>query len=152
LNGGVARHFEPIEASILTGSTMSSILTLGCDVFGRLSPYSDWHIEAHQFRIELIGIKDAPPTPEGTHRDGVSFAMMIMVQRCNIANGVTHIYDLEGRLLDEFTLADPLDVAVINDERVYHAVTPIFPLDADRPAYRDVLVITFRHTVDRGDG
>ncbi|GHF54117.1 hypothetical protein GCM10010218_39190 [Streptomyces mashuensis] len=52
LNGGVARHYEPIDDAILRGATMNSLFTLGCDVFGRLAPYSAWHIETHQFRIE----------------------------------------------------------------------------------------------------
>lgn len=144
LNGGIARHYEPIEDAILRGNTLTSILTLGCDIFGRLSPYSPWHIEVHQFRIEAGYSELAKPTPEGVHRDGVSFVMMLMVRRTNIVNGATTIYDLEKRRLDEFTLTDSLDMAIVNDERVMHGVTPIIQLDVDKAAYRDVLVVTFR--------
>ena len=37
-----------------------------------------------------------------------------------------------------------LDAAWIDDSRVYHGVTPVTPLDPAMPAYRDVLVLTFR--------
>jgi hypothetical protein len=145
LNGGVPRHFEPIEEVILTGPTMSGLIGLGCELFGRLSPYSHWHIEAHQFRIEPRADAFGKPTPEGTHRDGRDFVLMALIDRVNIVGGVTTIYDLEGEPLDEFTLTEPLDLAITNDERVLHGVTPIAPKDPTRPSHRDVLVATFRH-------
>lgn len=150
LNGGIARHYEPIQDSVLSGPTMSSLLTLGGDLFGRLAPYSAWHIEAHQFRIEVSGTgadarEVAKPTPEGIHRDGVTFVMMLMAKRSNTVNGESTIYNLEKNPIEKFTLDEPLDMAIVNDERVFHGVSPIEQLDGNVPAVRDVLVITYRH-------
>ncbi|MFD4142740.1 2OG-Fe dioxygenase family protein [Streptomyces sp. NPDC058572] len=145
LNGGIARHYEPFEDRILHGETMNSLLTLGCDVFGRLAPYSDWHIEAHQFRIEVDGEEVGRPTPEGVHRDGVTFVLMAMIGRSNAIGGESTVYNLDRQPLDKFTLCEPLDLALVNDERVFHGVSPIEQLDSSRPAERDVLVITYRH-------
>jgi len=144
LNGGIARHYQPIEADIMAGPTMQSLITLGCEMFGRLAPYSPWHIEVHQFRIECEAGEAGKPTPEGVHRDGVNFVMMLMVQRKNLVNGATTIYNSDKVRLDELTLQQPLEMAIVNDERVFHGVTPIVQLDIDKPAVRDVLVITFR--------
>jgi hypothetical protein len=36
-----------------------SVIALGCEIFGRLSPSNAWHIEAHQFRIEAHAKKKA---------------------------------------------------------------------------------------------
>ncbi|MEV0978679.1 2OG-Fe dioxygenase family protein [Streptomyces sp. NPDC049915] len=145
LNGGVARHYEPFEDAVLKGSTMDSLVTLGCDIFGRLAPYSAWHIEAHQFRIEVDGEEIGKPTPEGVHRDGVTFVLMAMIDRSNAGGGESTIFNLEQEPLEKFTLTDPLDLALVNDERVFHGVSPIQQLDPGRPASRDVLVITYRH-------
>jgi hypothetical protein len=41
-------------------------------------------------------------------------------------------------------MTDPLDAALVDDNRVAHGVTPIMPLDRSRPGHRDVLVVTFR--------
>ncbi len=149
LNGGIARHFDPIESHVLRGSTVTAVLTLGCELFGRLAPYSAWHIEMHQFRIETDGTSIALPTPEGTHRDGVTFAMMLMVQRTNVEGGVTTIYDLGDNALQEFTLSDPMDLAIVNDERVRHGVSPITTVEAGTLGYRDLLVVTYRHKPTR---
>lgn len=145
LNGGIPRHFDPIEDATLTGNTMSSLLAFCCDLFGRLSPYSDWHIEIHQFRIETDGTQIGMPTPEGPHRDGVSFVMMLMVNRFNVAGGETIIYDLDDRRVDEFTLASPLEMVLVNDERIRHGVSAVTPFNPDKPGYRDVFVATFRY-------
>ncbi|MFB8082576.1 2OG-Fe dioxygenase family protein [Streptomyces sp. NPDC056013] len=145
LNGGVARHYEPFEDQILRGRTMDSLLTLGCDIFGRLAPYSGWHIEAHQFRIEVDGEEVGLPTPEGVHRDGVTFVLMAMVGRANATGGESTVFNLDKQPVEKFSLTDPLDVALVNDERVYHGVSPIEQIDPAAPASRDVLVITYRH-------
>jgi hypothetical protein len=50
----------------------------------------------------------------------------------------------DDRPLGSFTLAAPLDAALVDDNRVKHGVTAVTPLDASRPAWRDVLVVTFR--------
>jgi hypothetical protein len=148
LNGGVLRHFESIEDATLRCNTMSGLLSFCCGLFGRLSPYSDWHIEVHQFRIETDGGQVGLPTPEGIHRDGVSFVMMLMVYRSNVGGGETVIYDLDDHHLDKFTLTDPLEMVLVNDERIRHSVSSIAPVDTNKRGYRDVFVTTFRNKPD----
>ena len=144
LNGGIARHFEPIREDIINGTTMSALLSLCIEVFSTLSPSRAWHVEVHQFRIEAAVRQQGMPTPEGVHRDGVNYVMVLMVKRHNIAEGTTTIHDAEGRQLASFTLTEPLDMTLVDDERCLHGVTPVVPIDPARAAYRDVLVITFR--------
>ena len=57
---------------------------------------------------------------------------------------MTTINALDGQPLGDFTLTDPLDAALVDDARVAHGVTPVEPIDPATPAYRDVLVVTFR--------
>ena len=144
LNGGVARHFEPILEEIVTGASMSALLALCTSVFGTLLPNRAWHVEVHQFRIEAGRQQQGMPTPEGVHRDGVNYVMVLMVKRHNIKEGSTAIHDISGRKLASFTLTQPLDMTLVDDERCLHGVTPVLPIDPGKPAYRDVLVITFR--------
>jgi len=68
---------------------------------------------------------------------------VLLIERHNIVSGTTTVHALDGRELGSFTLAMPLDAALLDDARVAHGVTPIEPLDANRPAYRDVLVVTW---------
>ena len=85
-----------------------------------------------------------PADTRGLHRDGVDYVLVLLVNRTNIASGMTSVHDLAGTQLGEFTLTQPLDAALVDDARVLHGVTPVEPLDPATPGYRDVLVVTFR--------
>jgi hypothetical protein len=78
------------------------------------------------------------------HRDGVDYVLVLLVNRVNIASGMTSVHDLSGKELGHFTLTAPFDAALVDDARVMHGVTPVEPLDPAEPGFRDVLVVTFR--------
>lgn len=145
LNGGVDRWFEPVPDVVANGATLRTILAACHALFDGLTPSPAWHIEIHQFRIEARPGELGQPTPEGLHRDGVDWVLVLMVDRQNIASGTTSIHNLDKVELGSFTLTEPLDAALVDDSRVYHGVTAVQPLDAAQPSHRDVLVVTFRH-------
>lgn len=148
LNGGIERWFLPVTDMVAGHPALAAILALCHRLFDRLTPAVVrpvvWHVELHQFRIEARPGEEGRPTPEGMHRDGVDWVLVLMVRRENVESGETTIFDLRRRPLGSFTLAAPLDAAFVDDSRVYHGVTPVRPLDPSCPAYRDVLVVTFR--------
>ncbi len=145
LNGGIERWFEPVRDDIGAGATMRTILRFCQTLFDTIhGAHPIWHIEIHQFRIEARRGETGRPTPEGMHRDGVDYVLVLLVERTNIASGVTSVHDLSGRELGSFTLTHPLDAALVDDRRVMHGVTPVEPEDPALPGHRDVLVVTFR--------
>jgi hypothetical protein len=148
LNGGIERWFEPVTNKIGAHPAMQAILSTCKRLFDRLTPAElrpdAWHVEIHQFRIEARPGQEGRPTPEGMHRDGVDWVLVLLVSRVNVQSGETGIHDLAKQPLGSFTLTEPLDAAFTDDNRVFHGVTPIEPLDPARPGHRDVLVVTFR--------
>lgn len=146
LHGGIERWFEPIEERIGSGASLSTILSFCKAAFNGLAPMvAEWHVEVHQFRIEARPSEVGRPTPEGLHRDGVDYVLVLLIERENIASGMTTIHDLRGQTLGQFTLTTPFDAALLDDQRVAHGVTPVQALDPSKPAHRDVLVVTFRN-------
>ena len=148
LNGGIERWFDPVTDAAAAHPALHAILASCHRLFAGLTPAAtrpaSWHVETHQFRIEALSGRDGKPTPEGMHRDGVDWVLVLLVSRVNIASGETTVGDLGMRPLGSFTLTDPIDAAVTDDNRVFHGVTPVTPLDPGRPGHRDVLVVTFR--------
>ena len=144
LNGGVARYFAPILDDLHQSLSLAALLEFGNAVFSQVAGNGQWHIELHQFRIEARDGRMGKPTPEGIHRDGVDFVIVVMIKRVNIDSGATTIYDLDNQLVGEFTLRESFDMVLVNDRKLYHGVTPITQLDDDTEAFRDVLVITFK--------
>ena len=146
LNGGVQRWFDPVTEAIADHPVTRGVIATGLDLFDPLSPASDdpWHVEMHQFRIEARAGEQGLPTPEGMHRDGVDWVIVMLVDRQTVDSGVTDIFAPDGASLGSFTLTTPGDAVFLDDHRVLHGVTPIRPRDAQAPAVRDVLVVTFR--------
>ena len=83
LNGGIARWFEPVKPEIATHPAMTAILQACLEIFTactRPDARPDaWHVELHQFRIETREGETGQPTPEGLHRDGVDWVLVLLV-------------------------------------------------------------------------
>ncbi len=144
LNGGIERLLAPIADIDATSPALAAIVGWAHRAFQPVAPtVPSWLLEVHQFRIETTATTPGQPTPEGVHRDGVDFALALLVERAGVREGTTTVHDASGANLGAFTLAAPFDAALLDDHRVWHGVTPIVPLDAQGAGHRDVLVVTF---------
>ncbi len=138
LHGGIERWFEPLEPALQSNSSWQQLM-LGISQLFPASPR--WYVEAHPFRIDTSdGI--GRPTPEGAHRDGVDYVVVILVDRVGVKGGETRIFEAQGSIGLRFTLQDSWTALVLNDAKMIHETTPIQPIGAH--GYRDTLVITFR--------
>lgn len=145
LQGDLERWFEPVTDAVATGHSLQTILRYAARFFGPMAPeVARWRIEVHQFRIEARSDAAGEPTPEGVHRDGVDYVLVLMVDRQNIASGTTTIHRADGAELGSFTLTEALDTALVDDARVFHGVTPVTAIDDAQPSHRDVLVVTLK--------
>ena len=141
LHGGIERWFEPVQERLLQDPAWQSVLLGLANLFNGLKPVKTWFVEAHQFRIDTTdGI--GRPTPEGAHRDGVDFVVVILLNRVSVKGGETRIFDAVGSAGLRFTLTQPWSALIMNDERMIHESTPIQPLG--NYGYRDTLVLTYR--------
>lgn len=148
LNGGIERWFAPVADHAAASPVLTRLLGLLSATFATAAGVSTadaaWHVEMHQFRIEARPGELGRPTPEGTHRDGVDWVAVMLVGRTNVHGGVTSVSSPTREPLGSFTLDTALDTVTLDDRRVYHGVTPVEPVDPSQPAWRDVLVLTFR--------
>ena len=143
LHGGFERWFEPLPPALLEAPAWSALLSGLAGVADELRGAQPWYVEAHPFRIDTAG-GIGRPTPEGAHRDGVDLVAVILINRHNVKGGETRVFDAHGPNGVRFVLQQPFSVLLLDDERVIHETTPIQPQQADRPAWRDTLVLTFR--------
>jgi hypothetical protein len=148
LHGGMQRHFEPMESTIVHSPAWNRLLAWVGSVCTQLKGLQTWYLEAHQFRIDTTdGI--GRPTPEGAHRDGVDLVAVFMVDRQGVKGGETRVFDAQGPNGQRFTLSEPWSVLLLDDSRVIHESTPIQPLQPG--GYRDTLVLTLRAGGFQGD-
>ena len=145
LNGGTDRWFEPATPVLTDHPLMRRIISTCTGIFSHVEAGAAdprWNGELHQFRIEARGDAPGLPTPEGMHRDGVDWVLVLLIDRLNVQAESTRIVDEAGRM-DEFVLRDSGEAVLLDDRKIRHGVTAISAVDPDRPAHRDVLVVTW---------
>jgi hypothetical protein len=143
LNGGIAREFAEITPAAVESPVLQALLRLASRVFAVAGAAPDQHVEVHQIRIDATTTSGLP-TPEGPHRDGVDFVMMTLIRRSNVTGAVSTICAASGSTATEFVLERPFDSAMVDDSRVTHSVSAMWPDTPGAPAHRDVLIVTFR--------
>ena len=143
LHGGFERWFEPVESNVSGDPLWIGLLTTLGELFSKVKTVDKWFIEAHQFRIDTAG-GVGRPTPEGAHRDGVDFVVVLLVGRHGVKGGETRVFDAHGQHGVRFVMEQPLTTLLLDDERVIHETTPILPSDLSGGGYRDTLVLTYR--------
>jgi len=143
LHGGIERHFEPIEPQLVADPAWHRLLAAIAARASALKGARRWFVEAHPFRIDTAnGI--GRPTPEGAHRDGVDLVSVTLVDRHGIKGGESRVFQAASSAGLRFTLSERWTTVLLDDARVIHETTPIQPLKAGEPGWRDTLVLTFR--------
>ena len=144
LHGGYERWFEPVEATVSQAPAWTALLAGFGKLSAKVQVVDKWFVEAHQFRIDTAG-GVGRPTPEGAHRDGVNFVVVLLVERHGVKGGETRVFDANGPHGVRFVMREPLTALLMDDARVIHETTPIFPDHAEgEQGYRDTLVLTYR--------
>ena len=144
LHGGFERWFDPVEPEVAQAPAWCDLLSHLGSLFAQVQPVPRWYIEAHQFRIDTAG-GVGRPTPEGAHRDGVNFVVVMLVARHGVKGGETRVFDAHGPHGVRFVMQQPLTALLLDDSRVIHETTPILPVDSGiENGFRDTLVLTYR--------
>ncbi|HZQ32061.1 MAG TPA: 2OG-Fe dioxygenase family protein [Mycobacterium sp.] len=137
------RYFEPLTDAFADDPLLKRLLTL----LGRLAAVLDnvavWSAKVTPFRVLASAEDTGQPTPEGLHRDGVTLVSSLLINRHNARGGESSVVDMNGNSVLTTTLSQPGTLLLGDDRRTMHGVSPIRPIDTNKPARRDVLVITF---------
>ncbi|MBF6336758.1 2OG-Fe dioxygenase family protein [Nocardia abscessus] len=140
---GVDRTFEPLTDAFVADPVFGAVLRLLARLATALDKPSKWSAKVHPFRVVASADTNGLPTPEGRHRDGVTLVSSLLVGRQNAVGGASAVFDPNERQLLRTTLGTPGALLLGDDRRTLHSVSPVHPMDPSRPAYRDVLVVTF---------
>ena len=144
LHGGFERWFEPVETHVAHAPAWTDLMAGFGQLFAQVQAVDKWFVEAHQFRIDTAG-GVGRPTPEGAHRDGVNFVVVLLVARQGLKGGETRVFDANGPQGVRFVMREAMTALLLDDARVIHETTPIFPDHAEgQKGYRDTLVLTYR--------
>jgi hypothetical protein len=144
--GGIMREYEPTEADFVP-FVRAAMAGLPLDKGGE-----PWQINIHQNRSRAAADKPGLITPEGVHKDGHDYVMIMVLRRHNVIGG-------EMRLWQDLNAPEPFwegtvqagQVALLDDRAVAHDVTDLLPAGPG-PAYRDIAIVAFSTWQERWYG
>lgn len=143
--GGINRNFAPLMPETVNNPFLGALvrLTFACLPVGGERLKAAWEVRIHQVRVVASPEEPGQPAPEGIHQDGTDFLTLHLVRRHNIVGGESTIYDLHRKPIQSITMRDTLDSLILEDPRIMHGVTPVFPADGRGLGVRDLLGVDF---------
>ena len=102
-------------------------------------------IDIHQFRVEANFGKSSPTT-SGIHQDGLDWIVMHFIKSSNILPVISEVFSSENEsdVLMSKSMSSFLETIIVSDKSHYHRATPVRQHLMNQPAYRDLLLVTFR--------
>jgi hypothetical protein len=146
--GGVVREFAPLLPDSANNPFLHALVrrTFACLPLAGDRRDATWEVRVHQIRTVASPREPGHPAPEGIHQDGTDFLTLHLVGRRNVAGGESTIYDLGRQPIWRYTMQETLDSLILEDPRVLHGVTPVYPADGTNPATRDMLGVDFLYS------
>jgi hypothetical protein len=143
LHGGVDRVYEPLVEAFVGDPVLRNVLMELAAVFSGVEGTRKWNVKVTPIRTIATKDQAGEPTPEGRHRDGVTFITSLMIGRRNVTGGESSVHTDDDELLITTTLAEPGDILLGDDRRTLHAVTAVRPEDVEAAGHRDVLIMAY---------
>ncbi|NWF30205.1 2OG-Fe dioxygenase family protein [Streptomyces sp. PKU-EA00015] len=143
LHGGVDRVYEPLTEAFVGDPVLRDVLVGLAEIFTGVDGTKKWNIKVTPIRTTATKDEAGEPTPEGRHKDGVTFITSLMIGRRNVTGGQSTVYADDGDPLVTTTLREPGDILLGDDRRTLHEVTAVHPEDDGEPGRRDVLIMAY---------
>ena len=138
--GGIKRKFSPIKKNI-----KFLMVKLFKENFHSLIRYKNAEVGFHQLRIKCGKDFVGYPVPEGWHKDGFDYVILLNFGSKNIKGGVTRIKEKIDQNNDTFSaFLKKGEYLFVNDKKYYHYTDPINVSNNIGKGSRDTLVITIK--------
>jgi hypothetical protein len=135
--GGQLRTYSPLPWEIAASAGVLKIIAhhLLC------LPLSDigvsYQVNMHVVRFAASPARPCDTSPPGLHKDGEKYLATHLLARCAARGGEVIITDNDKREMDRFTMHEPGECYVFDDDRVWHMLTPVQTQQGDEFAFRD---------------
>jgi len=147
--GGQTRFFEPLAGATYDSAPFIQILRETVADVNALAGPRDWELGVHFVRVTAVPDEGSEPAPEGRHSDGHTYVATVLVGRHQCTGGESRVYR-QGEPAAEFvvTMKEPLEVVMLSDSTMEHAVSEIRTVNSSVQCRRDTMLIDFNAVAD----
>ncbi|MFM0340184.1 2OG-Fe dioxygenase family protein [Paraburkholderia fungorum] len=158
--GGVVRRFLRTSDRVLDMSLVNKLIWHDLWLTSLAAQHDTLICGLHVVCMTATVGSPSRITPDCLHRDGQPFTAVHLIDRKNACGGINYIAppiyagaqvsDVPRELLHSFTLNEPLESYVIDDEAVSHHVTSVSCEQSATHGVRTVMLIDFTHVSPGG--
>jgi hypothetical protein len=94
-------------------------------------------VNMHVVRFAASPARPCDTSPSGLHKDGEKYLATHLLARCGARGGEVLITDNDKREMDRFTMHEPGECYVFDDDRVWHMLSPVEIMEGSQYAFRD---------------
>jgi hypothetical protein len=147
--GDQLRVFEPLSDAVFTSAEFPEILRESVTLVNEVAGKQDWELGIHFVRVFADPHEGSEPAPEGRHSDGHAYVAIHLIGRHRCVGGESHVYRRgEAEARHSVTMTEPLEVLVLSDTTMEHAVSEIRTADPDASGWRDTMIVDFNPVPD----
>lgn len=137
--GGRPREYAPLPQSIAATAGIRKLIAYHLRYLPLSQVGTRYLVNLHVIRFTATPDRPCDTSPPGLHKDGEKYIATHLLARCGAQGGEVIITDNDKREIDRFTMHEPGECYIFDDERVWHMLTPVAVLEGNQFAYRDTL-------------
>lgn len=151
--GGVRRRFSRTSDHVLQLPLINKLIWFDLDLTGLADRAEPLLCGFHLIQLKALQGRPSRSTPDCLHRDGQPYTAVHLVNRSGVSGGLNYIAppqysgrdvrDVPADELSCFTLTEPLDSYIINDEAICHHVSAVTCSPGMDIGSRTVMLIDF---------
>lgn len=134
------------EEDFIQSPALKAILQFDLEIaLSIISSFELLEIDIHQFRV-TASMGQHSPTTSGVHQDGYNLVFMHFVGSYNVHPVSSEVFssDAEESLLYRIEMEAFMETFVVNDTACWHRASAVKQKNRKLPAWRDMLVVSFR--------
>jgi hypothetical protein len=137
--GGQPREYAPLPRAIADTAGVRKMIAYHLQYLPLSALGSRYLVNMHVIRFTATPGRPCDTSPPGLHKDGEKYIATHLLARCGAQGGEVIITDNDKNEIDRFTMHEPGECYVFDDDRIWHMLTPVAVLEGNQYAYRDTL-------------
>jgi len=137
--GDVPREYAPLPLALAGSVGVHKIIAYHLSYLPLSHIGAKYLVNMHVIRFTARPNRPCDTSPPGLHKDGEKYIATHLLGRCGAQGGVVVITNNNKEEIDRFTMHEPGECYIFDDDRVWHMLTPLSVLEGNQFAYRDTL-------------
>jgi hypothetical protein len=139
--GDVPREYAPLPLALAGSVGVHKIIAYHLAYLPLSHIGAKYLVNMHVIRFTARPNRPCDTSPPGLHKDGEKYIATHLLGRCGAQGGVVVITNNNKEEIDRFTMHEPGECYIFDDDRVWHMLTPLSVLEGNQFAYRDTLAL-----------